>query len=434
MLPIYARTTPLIVLFILAVTVVPVGFRAPSIESVTLTVDFGELISNVLLFFPLGLILGELGLLRAGCWGALLSMGLEASQFFLDSRHPEPGDIVANTLGALCGAAVGRGLSLGFGWRFDRFPVGRVTTFGAVLSLMVFAAAFHYRASLWIWDPSYTLAVGDEATQDRTWDGDIFEVAIFDIPIDSGFIRTLADQGAGSIAANQAFFPAAPVFELTNPVDLAYVRGHPLLEGSDTRRFFDSLVGTGNFTVLLWCRPATLDQFGPARIITYSLDENVRNFTLGQEGPRVQFRLRTLISGLNGTRIAMQTDPLLNEKEDVLLAVSYDGQVSRIYVNGRLAGEEDFGEPSLFWLFLSAGSHTFLPGTAVLLGALVAIAFLGLIRPRGRCLQTCVAGVAGVMAGLLLLATAGGEAHPLLGPFLAVLSPVGALGITGPES
>jgi hypothetical protein len=291
--------------------------------------------------------------------------------------------------------------------------------------LIAFGVVFHQRASLWTWDPSYKLAVGDELTGDRAWQGDIFEIAIFNVPLDPAVFPTLADRGPGSIAGNRQLFPAAPVFERTNPLNPEHLRGTPLLEGGDARRFFDSLVDTDNFTVLLWCRPARSPQFGPARIITYSLDTGVRNFTLAQSGKRVEFRVRTWISGANAVWFAPRTARVLNENEDVLLAASYDGQVSRIYVNGGLARERDLSDPRLFWYV----SIHFVPGILVLLGALPAITLLGLAGWRDRRLRWCIAGIAGVAAGILFLATGGGGMHNLLGPFVALFAPLGAFAV-----
>ena len=420
MLPIYTRTAPIILLFILAVTMVPVGFRAPSAEHIELGFQPWDFTANILLFFPLGLALWGMGLLQAARRGAALSLAIEFAQFFLEERHPGPADLAANTLGALCGAAVGRWLGLRFGWRFDRFPLGRAAAFGAALPLIVLGAAFHQLASLWTWDPSHKLAVGDELTRDRAWQGDIFEIAIFDLPLDPGFLRALADGGPGSIAANRARFPVPPVFERTSPLNVEQLRGIPLLEGNDARRFFDSLVATGKFTVVLWCRPARLNQFGPARIITYSANPDLRNFTLGQQGRRVQFRVRTWGAGLNGTNILAETRPLLMENEPVLLAASYEGHFSRIYVDGILAAEQN-----LFWpAFIE-----FVPGILVLLGALLAITLLGLARPRDHLLRWCVAGGAGGVAGMFSLVAGVGEANPFLGPFVALLAPLGSLAV-----
>jgi hypothetical protein len=48
--------------------------------------------------------------------------------------------------------------------------------------------------------------------------------------------------------------------------------------------------------------PDSLDQDGPARIVSFSRDARNRNFTLGQSGDKLVFRLRTPRTGDNGTK------------------------------------------------------------------------------------------------------------------------------------
>lgn len=67
-----------------------------------------EFTANVLMFVPLGLLLTLL--LRHHWYGVLLALvvsaGAELAQFVIPSRHPSLRDILANTLGALLGAAL----------------------------------------------------------------------------------------------------------------------------------------------------------------------------------------------------------------------------------------------------------------------------------------------------------------------------------------
>ena len=431
MSPIYVRPKYLILLLILAVTVTPDGIRMPELSSITFAFNPWESAANVLLFFPLGLVLRAPGVWRATWLGASLSMAVETAQFFLDGRSPQPGDVVANTLGALCGAIVAGVLNIRFRWRFDEFRLRRSTAFGAALILTLlfglFSAAYQHRASLWMWDSSYKLAAGDELSGDRSWHGEIFEIAVFDTTIDSGLVGRLAEQGRGSIAANRTAFTRAPIFQQTTPLDLKSQRGQPLLDEDDTQRFFASLVGAGKFTVLIWCRPANVDQTGPARILTYSLNAIRRNFTLGQEGRSIAFRVRTLVAGLNGNSVDVHSRPLLQANEDVLLAASYDGEVSRLIVNGGPPDEISLADNRFFWIIWSA----FVPGLLLLFGALLGMAFLGWMQPRWR-LRLTVAGLAGCVVGgifLLLVPVGGADLHPLLGPLVALFAPAGSLSL-----
>ena len=62
----------------------------------------------------------------------------------------------------------------------------------------------------------------------------------------------------------------------------------------------DAVLRTGEITVEAWLQPADTKQAGPARIVTLSENSTQRNFTLGQEGDRFDFRLRTTRTSTNG--------------------------------------------------------------------------------------------------------------------------------------
>jgi hypothetical protein len=67
---------------------------------------------NVVLFVPLGMVAAMGGAGVAVAAGGLLSMAVEAAQSLIPGRHPSPGDILFNTLGA----AVGFGLLAARRW------------------------------------------------------------------------------------------------------------------------------------------------------------------------------------------------------------------------------------------------------------------------------------------------------------------------------
>ncbi|UCC25134.1 MAG: VanZ family protein [Gemmatimonadales bacterium] len=70
-----------------------------------------DAILNVVLFLPLGVLLGHWrGVAAAVLGGALASGAIETTQFFLPGRNPAMGDIVWNATGAAVGALAGMGL------------------------------------------------------------------------------------------------------------------------------------------------------------------------------------------------------------------------------------------------------------------------------------------------------------------------------------
>ena len=55
----------------------------------------------------------------------------------------------------------------------------------------------------------------------------------------------------------------------------------------------ETLKQTNEISVEVWLETMSLDQAGPARLISLSSDPSHRNFTLGQDEDRFDFRLRT---------------------------------------------------------------------------------------------------------------------------------------------
>lgn len=96
-----------IVLFILLLTLNPFYLTLPTRFHFTLQSGRGDLISNILLFLPLGFFY-RLTTRRGGAilLGALISFTIEAVQFFIPARTPAVGDILSNTLGSGMGALV----------------------------------------------------------------------------------------------------------------------------------------------------------------------------------------------------------------------------------------------------------------------------------------------------------------------------------------
>ena len=100
-------------------------------------------------------------------------------------------------------------------------------------------------------------------------------------------------------------------------------------------------------TIEVWFRPEDLKQKGPARIVTLSRSGNERDFTLGQEGRRIDVRLRTSTTNKNGLpSLASKGAVLKRELMHVVYTRSRDA-TARIYVNGELNTEgEVVGEIS----------------------------------------------------------------------------------------
>jgi hypothetical protein len=80
---------------------------------------------------------------------------------------------------------------------------------------------------------------------------------------------------------------------------LVLTGGAYLVEGAD-EPLLAACRKTNQLTVEAVVEPDHSNQKGPARIVTFSTDAAQRNFTLGQEGDKLIFRLRTPQTGNNG--------------------------------------------------------------------------------------------------------------------------------------
>jgi hypothetical protein len=89
----------------------------------------------------------------------------------------------------------------------------------------------------------------------------------------------------------------------------------------------------------LWLSSARLNQFGPARILSFSADTWLRNFTLGQEEANLVLRFRTTKNNLNGTNPALTFPKVFTSSDVRHLVVTYDGQTTKVYVNGEVIAE-----------------------------------------------------------------------------------------------
>ncbi len=119
---------------------------------------------------------------------------------------------------------------------------------------------------------------------------------------------------------------------------------------ADSRKLFDMITPENAYTVEAWVTSASLDQNGPARILSYSQDTGTRNFSMNQQAIYYYYRNRTAATNANG-------EPGLEAGDTpVVLALThvtmtFDGTVGRsIYINGQLAIEENVADETLDWV------------------------------------------------------------------------------------
>lgn len=91
---------------------------------------------------------------------------------------------------------------------------------------------------------------------------------------------------------------------------------------------------SGSFSVALRFRTAEMRQKGPARLFSISKDTSNRNLTIGQEGEKIEVRLRTTETGNNGLP-GFSTEAVLREGEWIHLTLTReeDGKTT-IFLDG----------------------------------------------------------------------------------------------------
>jgi len=131
---------------------------------------------------------------------------------------------------------------------------------------------------------------------------------------------------------------------------LRNVSGKAQANEADSRKLFDMITPVNEYTVEAWVIPDNTAQDGPARIVSYSLDTAVRNFTMGQNAIYYQLRNRSAATGVNGTPALEALDPQVGTNLQHV-AMTFDAVTGRkVYINGQLSIEENLNTDTLDWL------------------------------------------------------------------------------------
>jgi hypothetical protein len=376
-----------------------------------------DLVANIALYVPIGIALRRRRLSRALAAGAALSAAVEVMQLFYLDRHPSLADVAANSLGVLAGWTVSK---LGAGkWLapIDPLPLNRrlVILAAALCAGGVYSVSRPGPPSDFAnWDRNCRLIVGDELTRDRPWRGSIETLAVFDRALARREVEFLSRGGDAPLEPLEPVFLAAPLA----PVDS--IRGKPLLAEKDGGNFHDRLAVAGRMSVFVRCATDDESQSGPARIAGYSLSTLAHNFSLGQEGREIVFRLRTRTTVPGGFYPQTRTRPVLSKGRRTAIAATYDGRNVRVFRDGRYEARLNLFARGRVFPFLSDSG---LPAAAAVVGMLMGIVFAGLAGGarvgRGAVLAGALGGVAG---GLSFLAAGGADAFPEFARWIPVLS------------
>ncbi len=335
-----------------------------------------DLITNVLLFFPFGFAFSCLmqrkrfagiktlsfTLLTSFC----LSFIIEILQLFVPSRSSSLVDIGASILGAFIG--------------FLGFRLGGDKIFGATLNIVKSSKSFlsikkltaifigyiiliflttlvwQNSGSLSNWNQTFPLSLGNEPTGNRPWKGYISELYVAN--------KAVSDQEAESAFFSEIPFSAIKKYlvavyqlrgtgsypDLTGQLpDLSWRENSPTIQDRrgvslDSNHWLETkssvalmtqkIAATSQFTIGAVVATADTMQNGPARIISLSADDESRNFTLGQRGSDLVFRVRTPVTGKNATSYQLNVPNIFGDTKNHQILLTYEGSILTIYIDG----------------------------------------------------------------------------------------------------
>jgi VanZ family protein len=314
-----------LLLVVLCLTWMPAGTGAPHIRLLEPPSSPLDILINLLLFVPMGLVVVTSLRHRAGAraaviWtavlAAMLSLGVEVGQLRAEGRTVSLFDPVLNTLGATLAGT----LAVVRPYRIQRPTVVFACmvllvhgTFGAVL----FVTREELRLARW--NSSFEITVGEEVGGGRTYIGQVLDGRVCS---GAGGERRCAEPGAGP-EEREALVAAA---EASQRIELAAT----VVSGS-------------------------AEQSGPARIVTFSDGPEVRNATLAQTVDTLILRVRTPRMGDNGHLVAFHLPRAVPVGEPVAVSAAYSpGRVAMraISSTGSVAAASlPVGVLSSWWLF-----------------------------------------------------------------------------------
>jgi len=363
------RTLPLVLLsiaLILGIGLFPdISMIVPpnSVGEHSLAVGWGksgdfDVLLNILLFVPLGFSLtgfltqrARLALPAAVLCVLAVSFGLsytvEAFQNFIPSRFSSFVDVISNSVGGLLGFLCFRL------WVTKNVQLGLL---GYIVVAFVISIHLQQATSLGNWDKTFPFLLGNERTEDRPWRGQISEVYIADRAISAREVKEIGSKekpfavlGDSLVAWYRLKGGARFQDKMGHLPDLAW-KGQPQdihqVEGVNlgpnqwlettapasylTRR----IKKTSQFTLVATVTTGDTEQQRTTRIVSLSANPNRRNFTLAQLGSDLVFRLRTPLTGENGTDPQLVVPNIFSTMDSQNLVITYNGSILNVYVNG----------------------------------------------------------------------------------------------------
>ncbi|MBC8183686.1 VanZ family protein [candidate division KSB1 bacterium] len=360
-------------------------FRKGYLATLTGPISSLDFLINLVMLIPVGVLIASLFKTRQVSFkrvffittvlGFIMSATIEVSQMFLP-RVTSAIDILNNTAGTSFGAYLVYSIK-----SFD--PQNFFNKISLLMKRYFFPILLGYSFFITVifslpplfnnfnnWNENYLLLVGNEGTKNRPWEGNIYKLSIFnrllkqnDIEkyfaegyslktgtgISNGLLleylfENLPVQNNGSIKESLILNVQAgsQVKKLPKGNGIS-IRGNSILQSQKPPvTLIKNLKRTDQISIVVWIKPQHLKMVGPARIVSLSADPGNRNFTLGQTQDRINFRVRTPLTGINGSKVSLTSSPILNSWAPQLIVATFDRGEVKLYFNGKLTGNRVF--------------------------------------------------------------------------------------------
>ncbi|WP_414578772.1 VanZ family protein [Anabaena sp. CCY 9402-a] len=370
------------VLAVLLATLYPFDFSGVDNFSLTELIlsfnnfsPFQDQVNNILLFMPLGFSLARLlqnlkmkSLLQVlfvilGSFS--LSLTVEVLQIFLPSRMPTPADLLNNTLGGFFGfICFYLGNKKSFNMTVEKIKNSRISQsnkqilgffIGYLFVTLLISLLWQSTTKLSNWDVNYPLVIGNERTGDKPWQGYISEIHIADQALSRNQIGQVLrnpsyfDHIGDSLLAHYQFTGKCCYQDKTGQLPKLIWQGnsinqdesqgvflsenHWLKTSAPVTKLSQKISQTSEVTISAIVAAAHTEQDGPARIISISDNSFHRNLTVGQEGNSLDFRIRTPITGENGSELKLNISNVFVDTRPHHLVITYARGTIQVYVD-----------------------------------------------------------------------------------------------------
>jgi hypothetical protein len=108
-----------------------------------------------------------------------------------------------------------------------------------------------------------------------------------------------------------------------------------VISTESTSGLYQMLTEGNGLTLEVWISTYDIIQDGPARILSYSIDTHLRNFTLAQSKDKLVMRLRTEITDQNGIVPHIEVENIFGVNNFYHIIITYNFSNECVFINGK---------------------------------------------------------------------------------------------------